>query len=147
MNHYLDITAEVVYTFSSSIGNSLFYVCSMEQWPSYVVPNCIEQSELKRHRRKFHLKIVLKGELSMETDMDLILLDAIIKYFISLSGMEGRYSAEKPATEHFINFISCLVPIWKETKDWSFCSFYLFPYERKRINCNCPLSGFLMSEI
>lgn len=27
----------------------------------------------------------------METDMNLILLDAIIKYFISLSGMEGRW--------------------------------------------------------
>lgn len=64
----------------------------MENWPSCVVSNLIEQSELTSNRRKFHLKNVLKGELYMETDMDLILLlGAIIKYFISLPGMEGRW--------------------------------------------------------
>ena len=63
----------------------------MGNWPSCVVSNLIEQSELTSNRRKFHLKNVLKGELYMETDMDLILLlGAIIKYFISLPGMEGR---------------------------------------------------------
>lgn len=60
MSHYLGIAAEVVPTFSSSTGNSLFYFCSMGQWPSYVVPNLIEQSELKRHTRKFHLKNCIK---------------------------------------------------------------------------------------
>lgn len=64
----------------------------MGNWPSCVVSNLIEQSELLSNRRKFHLKNVLKGELYMETDVDLILLlDAIIKYFISLPGMEGRW--------------------------------------------------------
>ena len=64
----------------------------MENRPSCVVSNLIEQSELTSNRRKFHLKSVLKGELYMETDMDLILLlDAIIKYFISFPGMEGRW--------------------------------------------------------
>lgn len=64
----------------------------MENRPSCVVSNLIEQSELTSNRRKFHLKNVLKGELYMETDMDLILLlDAIIKYFISFPGMEGRW--------------------------------------------------------
>ena len=64
----------------------------MGNWPSCVVSNLIEQSELPSNRRKFHLKNVLKGELYMETDVDLILLlDAIIKSFISLPGMEGRW--------------------------------------------------------
>ena len=64
----------------------------MENGPSCVVSTLIEQSELMSNRRKFHLKNVQKGELYMETDMDLILLlEAIIKYFISLPGMEGRW--------------------------------------------------------
>ena len=65
----------------------------MKKWSSNVAPNLIEQSELKSNMRKFHLKKknVLKGKLYMETDMDLILLGAIIKYFISLSGMKVRW--------------------------------------------------------
>lgn len=63
---------------------------------------------------KFHLKkIVLKGELSMETDEDLILVDAIIKPFISLSGLEGRHSAQKPAAEHFILSVAWSQFEWK----------------------------------
>ena len=72
--------------------NSLSFFWSMEKCSSYVAPNLIEQSELRNSMRKSHLKkIVLKGELYMETGMNLILLDAIIKYFISLSGVEGRW--------------------------------------------------------
>lgn len=94
MSHYLGIiTAEVITKFSPGTENSLFYFSLVEKWPSCVVPNLTEQFELKSNVRKFHLKkTVLKGELYMETDIDLILLlDAVIKYFISLSGMEGRW--------------------------------------------------------
>lgn len=46
----------------------------------------------------------------METDMDLILLDAIIKYFISLPSMEGRHSAQKPA----LNILLILSVAWSQ---------------------------------
>lgn len=91
MSHYLDITAEVVTKFSPSIENTLLFLinggtailcCTKSYRTVWTEAQPEEISSLKN---------VLKEELYMETDMDLILLlDPIIKYFISLSGMEGR---------------------------------------------------------
>lgn len=55
MSYYSGVTAEVA-TVSFKHWNSLSFFWSMEKWPSYIVPNLIEQSELRSNMRKFRLK-------------------------------------------------------------------------------------------